>query len=158
MPISATARRAMQAPSTTEVLLDLLEITHPDLATPIRLVNNTSDITSSSNVYAASAFSLQMPSQIPDGEPTAAIEIQNVDRQVELALATLISEPVFTVKVVLASAPSTVVLGPYALPLATSETSRNTIRLTLGGADPLLLKQFPRVRFSTERFPGLSVS
>lgn len=159
MAISETARRAVQAVNTAEVYLDLLTIDHPDLGgNPIRLVNNAVDVRSRSNTYAASAFSLTWPSQAPDGAPTAAIEVENISRAIEETLATLISEPVFTAEAVLASAPDTVVFGPWALPLAGAETSRNSIRLTLGGADPLLLKQFPRARFSSEQFPGLSAS
>jgi uncharacterized protein DUF1833 len=156
MALSATARRAIQAPATTEVLLDLLTITHPSLPNPLRFVNNPTNVTSRGFTYVASTFQAQAPSQVEEGEPTAAIEIQNIDRAVEQSLAGLTGEPTFTLEVVLASAPDTVLMGPAALPLAIAETSSQTIRLQLGSADPLLAKLFPRNRFSTERFPGLS--
>jgi hypothetical protein len=159
MPLSPEARRAIQAPATSEVLLDLLTITHPDLTGgPLRFVNNPVNVISRGNRFIASAFAAQAPSQVEEGEPTAAIEIQNIDRAIEQKLAGLTGEPTFTLEIVLASAPNLVVLGPFELPLASVDTSASTIRLTLGGANPLLTKLFPRARFNSQDFPGLSAS
>lgn len=158
MPVSQTVRRALQAPATAEVVLFLLTVSHPNLSVPLRFVGNTSDVTSRGNHYVAAGFQALPPSQVEEGEPTASVEFQNIDRGVEEKLAALSGEPTFTLELVLASALDTVFAGPYALPLGSAETSTNSIRLTLGGADPLLSKQFPRHRFSTEAFPGLSVA
>jgi hypothetical protein len=158
MPMSATARRALQAPATAEVVLFLLTIEHSQLSNPLRFVGNTANVTSRGNTYVAAGFAAQPPSQVEEGEPTASIEIKNIDRAVEQTLALLTGEPTFTIELVLASALDTLIAGPYELPLGASETSSNSIRLTLGGADPLLSRQFPRPRFSSEMLPGLSAS
>ena len=139
-----------------EVFLDLMTITHPTLSTPIRLVNNTKDVVSRGNTFVRSAFNFTPPAQVEEGEPTATIEIENVSRIIEEILSGLTSEPTFTGEVVLARSPDTVQLGPFILPLASSELTQNSIRLTLGFANPLLLRVFPSVRYNSADFPGLS--
>jgi Domain of unknown function (DUF1833) len=156
MPISETARRAAYARTTSEVMVDLITFEHEDLVDPLRFANNTSSITSRGDLYVAAPFRAMLPSQVDAGDPVVTIEVQNVDRVLEEALAGLTSEPDVTVECVYASSPDDVVLGPYKLPLRSSETSMNTIRLTLGGSDPLLSKTFPRARFNQADWPGLA--
>ena len=50
---AATARAALHAPETDEVFLVLLTIDHTDMAAPIRVCNNTVDVTSREDVWNA---------------------------------------------------------------------------------------------------------
>lgn len=156
MPSQVALRAARSRTGGGQVFLDLMTITHPTLGTPIRLVNNTKDIVSRGNTFTRSAFNFTPPAQVEDGEPTASIEIENVSRIIEEVLAGLTSEPTFTGEVVLASSPDTVQLGPFVLPLSSAELTQNSIRLTLGFANPLLMRVFPNVRYNSGDFPGLS--
>ena len=160
LPASAAdqvARRAARSRTGKgEVFLDLLTITHPTLGSPIRLVNNTSNVVSRGHVFTKSAFNFTPPAQVEDGEPTAMIEIENVSRIIEEVLSGLTSEPTVTGEVVLARSPDSVQIGPFELPLSSAELTQHSIRLTLGYANPLLLRVFPNVRYNSSDFPGLS--
>jgi hypothetical protein len=60
--------------------------------------------------------------------------------------------------VVLASDPDVVQIGPYKLPMRSSQSSMNELRITLGGADPMLTRRFPGRVFDQANFPGLSAT
>jgi hypothetical protein len=154
--LSELARRAVLAPSTDQVFLDLLTITHPALSSPIRLVNNTSNVNSRGHTFFASAFKFTPPSQVAEGEPNATVEIQNINRVIEEVLAGLTTEPTFTGEIVLATAPDVVQFGPWDLPLASAELTGTSIRLSLGYSNPLLMRNFPNARYNSKWFPGLS--
>lgn len=157
MTISETVRRAWYSTTTGEVSLGLVTIDHDDLAEPLRFVGNTSDVISRSNIYVAAPFVGHYPPQGGTGEPTMTLEVENIDRSISdlLALATG-KEVEFTYEVVLASAPNTVVMGPFTLPLRSSETGISSVRLTLGGIDPLLSRKWPLPVFTTAEFAGLT--
>src|SRR5687767_14351631 len=157
MPLSVTARRAMFARESTEVFVGLLRITHPTLSQPLRFANSREDFPSRGNIYDGTSFDARLPPQVDGAEPIVEIVVQNVDRLVDAALAVLVSEPIFVYEMVLASEPDTVVVGPYRLPLRSSETRMGTLTLTLGGSDPMLSRAFPRIRYSQADFPGLAI-
>ena len=59
----------------------LLEITHPDLAQPVRICNDTQDIVSNGNTFTALAFRISLPDDIENQLPRAKISIDNVGRE-----------------------------------------------------------------------------
>ena len=61
--------------------LTLLEITHSALTTPIRVVNDTQDITVNGNVYSAMAFRATLPDDLSQGQPRAGLAIDNIGRE-----------------------------------------------------------------------------
>lgn len=67
--------------STGQEPLYLLEITHPDLAVPIRVVRDTQDLVSNGNTFTAMAFDIQMPDDVDKQLPRAPIQIDNVGRE-----------------------------------------------------------------------------
>ena len=64
--------------------LTLLEFEHPDLADPLRLVNDTQDLVSNGNTYQRLRFAARKPSQQEGQQPTAVIDIGRVDTLVDI--------------------------------------------------------------------------
>lgn len=64
--------------------LVLLEFHHPDLVSPLRLVNDTQDIVSNGNTYQRLRFSARRPSQQEGQQPTAIVDIGRVDTLVDV--------------------------------------------------------------------------
>ncbi len=81
MSYSDNARRQMLATSAEEALLELVEITHPDLAIPVRLVNDNENITAAGNEYIACRFGLSRPDDVGQQTPTARLSVDNIGRE-----------------------------------------------------------------------------
>jgi hypothetical protein len=60
--------------------LYLLEISHTQLAQPIRIVADNQDITSNGNVFTAFAFRITLPDDMSNQIPRAKLSIDNVGR------------------------------------------------------------------------------
>src|SRR5690606_14932886 len=83
---SDAARRNLLATSADEPYLTLLEIRHPDLAEPVRLVNDVENITINdpdlgSLVYIACPFRLVKPDDVDQQLPRATLEVDNIGRE-----------------------------------------------------------------------------
>lgn len=61
--------------------LYLLEITHPQLATPVRIVRDTQNIVSNGETFIAMNFDIQLPDDLQGQLPRAPIRIDNVGRE-----------------------------------------------------------------------------
>jgi len=59
----------------------LLEITHPQLAQPVRVVRDNQDIVSNGSLFLAVPFDIQLPTDIEGELPRAGIQIDNVGRE-----------------------------------------------------------------------------
>lgn len=81
MSYSGNARRQMLATSPSASLLELIEITHPDLAVPVRLVNDNQNITVGGHEYIACPFSLSRPDDVDQQTPTAKLSVDNIGRE-----------------------------------------------------------------------------
>ncbi|VVE49341.1 DUF1833 family protein [Pandoraea terrigena] len=73
-------RQTINALSAPESRLLLLQIDHPALSAPIRVVNDTQDVTSNGNLYQALAFSCSVPDDQQGQLPQAHLEVDNVGR------------------------------------------------------------------------------
>lgn len=83
---SDAARRNLLATSADEPYLTLLEIRHPDLAEPVRLVNDVENITINNPdlgplVYIACPFRLVKPDDVDQQLPRATLEVDNIGRE-----------------------------------------------------------------------------
>ncbi|WP_427183622.1 DUF1833 family protein [Bordetella bronchialis] len=79
--ISTNGRRQLLATSADENLLVCLEIIHPDLAEPIRVVRDTQDLLARGNTYTACPFDITLPDDIEGQIPQATIQVDNVGRE-----------------------------------------------------------------------------
>lgn len=103
--LTAKFKAAAAAEHTSEILLWLLEITHPDLAAPIRIVNDKQSYLHNGNTYSPFPFSLDLPDAQQGNIPTGVLTIDNVDLSIQTALRTVSSPPTVNVTAALASQP-----------------------------------------------------
>lgn len=83
MPRNFTAdmNEALNTASGEETPLVLVEIDHPDLAIPIRVVSDRTNIISNGDEYFGVAFRVALPDDPETGLTQASIEIDNVGRE-----------------------------------------------------------------------------
>lgn len=77
---SAQYKSTLAEVNATEAPLLLLEIDHPDLATPVRVVNDSLDLTSNGDFYVAFPFRCTLPDDFENQLPKAKISIDNASR------------------------------------------------------------------------------
>lgn len=73
-------KEMINATGAGEAPLTLLEITHPDLASPVRVVNDVQDLVSNGNTFTALAFRVTLPDDLDSGQPRAQLAVDNVGR------------------------------------------------------------------------------
>lgn len=73
-------RRNLNA-SSGEAPLLLLEINDPDLGAPVRVVNDTQNITHQGNLFVALEFDVDLPSDMEKQVPRARVGMDNVGRE-----------------------------------------------------------------------------
>jgi hypothetical protein len=81
MAFSATTNKKINAVSSSEHPLLLLEISHSDLAAPVRVVQDNADITFESNAYTAMGFDASLPDDIANKLPRARLTVDNVGKE-----------------------------------------------------------------------------
>lgn len=67
--------------SAPEAPLVLLTINHPELAQPVRVVNDTQDLTSNGNLYVAIPFRCTLPDDFENQLPKARLSVDNVGKE-----------------------------------------------------------------------------
>jgi hypothetical protein len=80
-PYSQRAREQLNATSADDIMLVLLEIRHPQLAVPVRVVNDTQNIVVEGNEFIACAFDVTLPDDSDNQVPQARLEIDNIGRE-----------------------------------------------------------------------------
>lgn len=89
MTYSASARRSVFATSADADLLVALEITHPDLAAPVRVVNDSQSLLVTINVggvatqveFVACPFDITFPDDVDQQIPKATLSVSNIGRE-----------------------------------------------------------------------------
>ncbi|HOS41941.1 MAG TPA: DUF1833 family protein [Spirochaetota bacterium] len=151
---SATFQRAVFAQETDEVFIILLEISHADLAEPIRVCNNSKDIVSNGKTYTAFPFLTATASEHDDQLSTVPLMIDNVGREVVEAIRTITSAPDVTMSVVLASDPDTVEAGPWSYKLRDVRYNAQIVEGQLGHED-ILNESYPEGQYDPAGYPAL---
>lgn len=78
---SDNAKRNLLATSADEPFLILLEITHPDLSVPVRLVNDVQNLTCGGVEFTACPFRMTLPDDVLGQLPHAQLEVDNIGRE-----------------------------------------------------------------------------
>lgn len=78
---SAEYKSTLAATSAPEAPICLLEINHPDLDQPVRVVNDTQNITSNGNEYIACPFRCGFPDDFENQIPRAQLAVDNVGKE-----------------------------------------------------------------------------
>lgn len=77
---SAAYKSTLAAVNAPEAPLVLLEIDHPDLTDPVRVVNDTQDLTSNGNLFVACPFRCTLPDDFENQLPRATLSVDNIGR------------------------------------------------------------------------------
>ena len=78
--MTAAGRRAAAESAPADVLLDALEIRHPDLAAPVRVVNDRRDLALEGETWQALAFEPRVVDDVEGRIPSAELRIDNIGR------------------------------------------------------------------------------
>lgn len=152
--VSLAAMRAAMSQHTAEVYLVLCKIEHPNLPSPIYLVNNNENITSNGILYRAFPFEAVLPDDQEAREPTAEIRIDNISRELMDEIRSIQSPPTITLSVVVASNPDYIEWGP--MELLTRGVSYTATVITLRLSYSAFTKEpFPYRTFNPADFPGM---
>lgn len=152
--LSQAARRAINAQETEQVFLLLLTLDHEELAEPIRVVNNTENVTSRGALYVAYPFEIALPGEDPESVARVTLRIDNVDRQIVQSLRTVQAPLSTALEVVLAASPDTVEAGPFNMTLVAAEYDALVVTGELAFED-VLNEPFPGHSYIPSEYPGL---
>ena len=145
----------MFAQETGEVFLMCLTLSHPDLATPIRVVHNNENITRTAGVHYASFFEMNLPEEVAGSIPQVTLAIENVDRSITDSIRLLSGRVAVTMDVVLASSPNVVEAGPFNFSLLSASFNVQSVQGRLGFEDDVLNQGFPADTFTPVNSSGL---
>ncbi|MFH1158915.1 MAG: DUF1833 family protein [Pseudomonadota bacterium] len=152
--VSAELKQAVYAQETTEAFIVLVTLSHPDLATPIRVNSSGQEVISNGDLFVAFPFEVILPDDVDDRPPRARLSIDNVSREIVLAIRTISSAPFVTIQIVMASSPSTIEAAFPDFRLANITYDQLTVEgdLTL---EEFIGEPYPARVFSPADFPGL---
>lgn len=152
--LSAAAKAAVYAPETGLAALCLITITGTGIPTPLRFVNNQTDVVSRGSTYLATAFQINIPDEKEDSPPRVALSFDNVDRQIVQAIRTLPAAPQVALEIVFSGSLSTVEAGPFNFTLRNVDYTADIINGELWFED-FLNEGFPADSFTPSTAPGL---
>lgn len=111
----------------TKAYVILMEIRHPMLESPIRLVNNDEPLISGGYTYSQGYARITLPST-GEGERSASIEVQNVDNRIGLAARSLIGPATVKFSIVRVDSPDAVEASYPLMKISDVNGDRNSIR------------------------------
>lgn len=79
-PYSSQYKSTLAKVSAEEAPLVLLEINHPALSEPVRVVNDTQDLTSNGHTFIACPFRYVLPDDFENQLPKARLVVDNIGR------------------------------------------------------------------------------
>lgn len=152
--LSSSARSALFSSDTSEVFLVLLEVSHAELAEPLRFVYNNEAVVMGGNTFFPAAFDFVLPDDVEGRLSSARLSICNVDRRVVEAVRAISSPPSVRVWVVLAGNPEQVEVGPYDFYLLNVRYDARTVSGELV-VSSVCDRELPALRYSPYDFPAL---
>ena len=158
--LTSTAKAAMTAPETDEVLLNLLEIKY-DGQTILRVVDNTEEIISNGNTFVPCAFNVLLPDQSSDGNKSCRLQIDNTDISIYRAIKSAViqsrnekKEITCTAVVIMASEPNNYIEGPLNFILRNINADVNAITGEMYDSY-MHDRKFTNLTYNPNDFPGL---
>lgn len=155
MTLSTTAITAAHRTSDGQGFLELLTITGGGISEPVRLVNDTRDVTSDSELFIACPFQVVLPKDAAKEVPRAQLRIDNVGREIGQELEALEpgAELVATIQIVYRTTPD-VIEYEFTAPLSGIRANVFTISAVMGPTD-LMRRPAVNIRFDPFTAPGL---
>lgn len=146
--VSLPAMAAMLSQNTSQVFMEVLDITHADLPATIRVAKNNENVTRGGHTYVAYPFSINLPDDADDSVPTVTLTITCIDQQIPDVIRSLSTAFEVELNVVLASSPDTVEAGPFNFTCLGAEFNGPIATITLGFYQHILNQQFPGDNFA----------
>jgi hypothetical protein len=135
-----------------DAYVGLLEIATTTNGT-IRLTDYDVDVVSDGLTYTPEPFQVTLPDSTEDAPPQARLIVDNVNRVLIEALRTMSGTIPITLKVVLASDPDTIEIGPFDFSIRGARWGA-TVECDLA-YEPILSMAVPADVFGPADFPGL---
>ena len=151
--LSSTVLAAIYSQETDKIFLHLLTIDHPDLAVPVRLVNNTEDIVSRRKTYTAFPFQIVIPPEVEGELPSVQLVVDNVSQLLIADLRRISSPPTVDLEVIVADDPD-IVEASFNFTLKAIDYDQFAVVSQLAYED-ILTEPFPEKRFTPTIFPGM---
>lgn len=155
--LTASGIAAANASASSQPWLLLMEISHEDMTT-LRFVADTEDVISDGQSYTAMELESNMPDEKADELPQVRARISNIDQTLIAELREITPQTKaraeVLVKVVLASDPDNVQVGPFNFELITFSADAGSIEMTLG-FENLLRAKYPGHTFNPAQWPNL---
>ena len=152
---SAGYQEVINATGADEAPHILLEISHPGLTEPARLINDTQDLPSNGQLFVGIPFQIVLPDDLEEGAPRATLQIDNVGRELTQWVESSGGGEDATVRImqVLRSAPD-VIEWEVTMSLSNVHMTMAVVSGTLT-YDDLLNRPSVTVLFRPETAPGL---
>lgn len=152
--VSAELKQAVYAQETEHEFVVLISISHDDLEEPIRVNSSGKDVLHNGDNYVAFPFEVILPDDVDDRPPRAKLRIDNISREVVLAIRTISSAPRVTIRIVMAETPDVVEAEFLDFRLSNITYDQLTVEgdLTL---EEFIGEPYPARVFSPADFPGL---
>lgn len=139
---------------TDEVVLELLTISHPDFAIPVRLVRNNENFVSQGETFIASGFELIWPQQAENEVPRASIRHENVSRELIAAIRSIRTPASVKMQIVLASDPNNVQLEIDGMFTGRFDYDANILNFEVS-FELFSQERFPKKTFNPAKWPGI---
>lgn len=165
LSITTPFRARSQAAASDDVVLALVEITHPSLSDPIRVVNDTVNFTYDSKTWTAFPYDITVLSD-DENPPTASLSLQNVDAAIGEAVQACETPPRMRL-LILDSADFNLAVSPR-VPVGTPSIQYDAPNLFLANVKfdlinveaqivgwDYLQRTWPGIRATQNRLPGL---
>ncbi|UDF29841.1 UNVERIFIED_ORG: DUF1833 domain-containing protein [Roseateles sp. XES5] len=168
--VSLNARMVQDAHSSDEIYVALMEITHPELASPIRLSTDNADLISeepyirgtrstwrsshSTDPFLWIVASTVLPSDLDDAPAAATIILENLDRRMAEIVRSFTTPATFHMAVVLASSADLVEAEYTDLLLTSAEITAGEISLSIS-REEIESEIVPNGKMTARTFPGL---
>lgn len=153
--VSLNFLQAAFASETGEGAIVLVTIAHSSLTEPIRVAHWDVNVPSRGETFVAFPFRVTLPNDSEEAAPRARLTIDNVDRQIVLAIRNAQGDPpTVTVEVVLSGTPDVVeaAFPNFELRNVSYDSLIVEGEITL---DVLTAEPYPAGRFTPATFPGV---
>lgn len=155
--LSSNFEVASQQLQTSEVFLTLLDVViheNDGTVTTKRYVNNTQDVTHNGVIYNRASFAIELGGDAADRAPQTTLQFDSGDREMIRKLREVNARPEVNLRIVLASNPDYVELGPINYEAETVQISDNLVSITLI-VEPILNEPIPCDSYTPKLFSGL---
>lgn len=155
MTVSTTTARQLQKVTDNGGVLMLLEISRPSAPAPLRLVNDTRNLTTLGYEWIALPFSITLPNDKAKEVPRARLQMDNVGREITADLEGLLPGEALkaTITMVHRSTPA-VIDFQFAAPLSGVRVDATTVSATMG-RDDIMRMSAVLLRFDPATAPAL---